>query len=227
MIRVIDIETTGTDPTSAAVVEIASVDVTADGAIINEQDDYVCPPHPIPPEASAVHHILDEDVAGMPTLLEVIPSFRGADAYVAHNADFERAFIGDHLGQATWVCTYKCALRLWPDLKSHSNQSLRYQLGIVKPFGIDRRDLIAHRALSDAIVTAALFVEMIKHAKWVDMVQWSAEPALHTRFSFGKHRGERYDAHLDYCEWMLGQATMDEGAKFSARYWLGKQREAA
>jgi hypothetical protein len=30
--------------------------------------------------------------------------FRGADAYVAHNADFERSFLGALLGAAHWVC---------------------------------------------------------------------------------------------------------------------------
>jgi hypothetical protein len=25
-----------------------------------------------------------------------------------------------------WICTYKCALRVWPDLDGHSNQELRY-----------------------------------------------------------------------------------------------------
>jgi hypothetical protein len=37
----------------------------------------------------------------------VIDRFKGADAHVAHKSDFERSFLGHHLGQATWICTCK------------------------------------------------------------------------------------------------------------------------
>jgi len=80
----------------------------------NRQSTLVRPGIPIPPEASAVHHLIDEDLADAPPLMNAIHLFRGADAYVAHNADFEQSFLGPRLGEATWVCTYKCALRIWP-----------------------------------------------------------------------------------------------------------------
>jgi DNA polymerase III epsilon subunit-like protein len=118
-----------------------------------------------------VHHLIDEDLAFAPRLGEVLDEFKGADAYVAHNADFERSFLERHLGDAKWVCTYKCALRIWPDLLSHSNQALRYRLGLIDPFNIDRHTLSPHRALSDAIVTAAVFREITKHATWPELVR--------------------------------------------------------
>ena len=223
-VRCIDIETTGINPACDAIIEIASVDVLANGTVANRQEALICPPIPVPPEASAVHHLTYEDLAGKPPLRGTLPMFQGADAYVAHHADFERSFLGEHLGDATWICTYKCALRIWPDFPSHSNQSLRYRLSLASPFGVDRKTLVPHRALSDAIVTAAIFVEITRRAKWSDLVQWSSELALHTRFNFGKHRGERYDAHLDYCEWILTQPDMDTGVRFSAEYWLEKAK---
>lgn len=171
-VRCIDIETTGTNPVCDAIIEIASVDVLANGTIANRQEALVCPPIPVPPEASAVHHLTYEDLTGKPPLRDTLPMFQGADAYVAHHADFELSFLGEHLGDATWICTYKCALRIWPDFPSHSNQSLRYRLSLASPFGIDRKTLVPHRALSDAIVTAAIFVELTKRAKWSDLVQW-------------------------------------------------------
>jgi exodeoxyribonuclease X len=82
-----------------------------DGTIANQQSTLVRPGIPVPPESSAVHHLIDEDLAGAPPLMEL---FKDADAYVAHNADFERSFLGPLLGDATWVCTYKAALRIWP-----------------------------------------------------------------------------------------------------------------
>jgi exodeoxyribonuclease X len=230
-IRVIDIETTGLDPAMDAIVEIASVDVLSDWTIANQHEAIVCPPVPIPPEASAVHHLMDEDVAGKPPLREVLELFEGADAYVAHNCAFEQSFLGDHLGRVTgreaWVCTYKCALRTWPDWPSHSNQALRYRLGLANPFGIARATLNPHRALADAIVTAAVFVEVMKLAKWPDLLRWSAEPALHTKLGFGKHKGQRYDAvPQDYLEWIL-RSDLDEGVKFSARHWLDKKKSTS
>jgi exodeoxyribonuclease X len=225
-VRVIDIETTGTDPETDAIIEIASVDVLADGTIANQRSTLVRPGIPVPPEASAVHHLLDEDLASAPPLMDVVGMFRGADAYVAHNAAFERSFLGPLLGEVHWVCTYRTALRIWPDLLSHSNQALRYRLGFANPFGIDRHTLNPHRALSDAVVTAAVFTEVIKHAPWPDLVKWSSEPALLSVVRFGKHRGERFDAvPEDYLRWLVeGQNELSDDVKASARYWLERRR---
>jgi exodeoxyribonuclease X len=224
-VRVIDIETTGIDPTIDAVIEIASVDLLKDGTIANQRSTLVRPAVPVPPESSAVHHLIDEDLAGAPPLMDVVHLFRGADAFVAHNADFERSFLGPVLGNPTFVCTYKAALRIWPGLPSHSNQALRYRLGHVHPFGIDRHTLSPHRALSDAIVTAAVLAEEMEHASWPELVQWSAEPALLSVLRFGKHRGERFDeAPADYLDWLAnGRHDMGEAVRFSARHWLEKQ----
>src|SRR5436190_710636 len=79
LIRVIDIETTGIDPATDAIIEIASVDMVRSGGINNAMDTLVRPGKPIPPGASAVHHIVDEDVQNAPALAEVIDRFKGAD----------------------------------------------------------------------------------------------------------------------------------------------------
>src|SRR5437764_352122 len=39
----------------------------------------------VPPLSSAVHHLIDEDLNRAARLEEVIPQFRGAKVYVAHN----------------------------------------------------------------------------------------------------------------------------------------------
>lgn len=81
------------------------------------------------------------------------------------------------------------------------------------------------RSSSDAIVTAAVFTEVIKHASWPDLVRWSAEPALYTRLPFGMHRGKRFDdVPEDYLRWIVeGQNELREEVKASARYWLDKR----
>ncbi len=226
MIRVIDIETTGTDPNADAIIEIASVDMVRGGGITNPMDTLVRPDKAIPPGASAIHHIVDEDVEGAPPLAEVADRFKGADVYVAHNCEFERSFFaaqGIELGP--WICTYKCALRVWPHFEGHSNQELRYALGRATPFpGFERGKISPHRAAFDVIVTAAIFEELIKRARWSELVQWSAEPALYTRFHFGKYRGKRYAEvaanDADYLVWIIEKSELEEGIKHSANYWL-------
>ena len=233
MIRVIDIETTGTDPTSDAIIEIASVDMVRGGGITNAMDTLVRPTKAIPPGASAIHHLVDEDVRNAPALADVVARFRGADVYVAHNCEFERSFFaaqGVELGP--WICTYKCALRVWPHFDGHSNQELRYALGRATPFpGVERGSISPHRAAFDVIVTAAIFEELIKHARWSQMVQWSAEPALHTRFHFGKYRGKAYaeiaERDAEYLVWIIEKSELEEGIKFSAKYWLDAASRAS
>jgi len=226
-VRVIDIETTGTDPTIDQVIEIASVDVyKAPGGhdITSERSALVFPGVAIPPASSAVHHLIDADVANAKRIHEVIVEFDTANAYVAHNCAFERSFLDKYVGEMPWVCTMKCALRVWPDAPGHSNQVLRYWLGHVTPFGRSRESLIAHRALSDAIVTAAIFVDLTKAASWKQLLEWSSEPALYTKFNFGKHKGMKYaDVPLDYLEWIAHKSDMDADAKFSARHWIGER----
>ena len=226
LIRVIDIETTGINPDSDAIIEIASVDMVRGGGIDNAMDTLVHPGRPIPPAASAIHHIVDADMKDAPPLSEAIQRFRGADFYVAHNCEFERAFFaagGIDLGP--WICTYKCALRAWPNFDGHSNQELRYALNRATPFpGYDRHLIAPHRAAFDVVVTAAVFEELIKRARWSELVQWSNEPALHTRFHFGKYRGRRYDdialSDPSYLAWIIEKSELEEGIKHSARHWL-------
>ena len=223
VLRVIDIESTGVDCTKDRIIEIASVDVGR-GGISNERQTFVDPVMSIPPASMAIHHIMDEDVAGAPELADAIEPFRGADYYMAHNADFESGFLEPYLG-SNWICTYKCALRIWPDAVSHSNQALRYMLGLHSPFGRDRKTINPHRALDDCIVTAAIFLEITKQAKWPDLLRWSKEPALQTRFTWGKHRGERWDAvPEDYLRWILDKLVDDKSAQFSAAYWLDQRK---
>lgn len=232
VLRIIDIETTGTDPETDAIIEIASVDVykSPDGhGVTSAREALVFPGRDIPPASSAVHHLIASDVADAMRIEAVIAEFSGADAYVAHNCAFERAFLDRYFGEeVTWVCTMKCALRVWPDAPGHSNQVLRYWRGHVTPFGWDRAQLAPHRALSDAVVTAAILVDLIKAASWKQLVEWSKEPALYSTLTFGKHRGTKYsEAPPDYLDWLANKSDMDADTKFSAAYWLRKRSEAA
>lgn len=221
-IRVVDLETTGTEPTDR-VVEIAACDLV-DGDMRGPWATLINPGIPIPPALSAIHHIIDEDVAGKPGWPEgatdLLIGAPRAEAFAAHNAKFERQWITDELiGGVPWVCTYRCALRVWPDAPGHNNQTLRYWL---KPDGLSRSEAaIAHRAGPDAYVTAFTLRELLKRATVEQLIAWSAVPALLPRVTFGKHRGAAWtDVPRDYLEWMCRQNDMSEDAKFTAQYHL-------
>ena len=87
MLRVIDTETTSLD---GSVLEIASVDIV-DGVICNPMSDFVKPTEAISFEAMAIHHITEDMVADAPLISEVIHRYLGAQAYVAHNAKFDKS----------------------------------------------------------------------------------------------------------------------------------------
>lgn len=238
IIRVIDLETTGLAPPEHAPVEIAYCDVVPSVMYGDERwhvmpgwSFVVNPGRPIPPEASAVHHLTDDDVRPAlchpwhEVLASVAAPLNPVLAFAAHKAEFERQWLSDdRTGGAPWICTWKCALRLWPDAPGHSNQVLRYWR---RPAGIERaRANPAHRAGPDAYVTAHLLRDMLSLAPIETLIQWSAEPALLVRVGFGKHRGQRWvDVDSGYLDWVLDQ-DFDDAVKFTVRHELARRAAA-
>ena len=233
-IRVIDLETTGSRPPSHDVCEIGWQDVVEmeDGrwAIDDERGAlFVNPGRPIPPVTMAVHHIVDGDVAGAPFWRDVAPEILkprdGAVALAAHRASFEQRFCVPSLsGSARWICTWKCALRLWPDSPGFSNQVLRYWR---MPEGLDRATgLPVHRALPDAYVTAHHLRDMLNLAGVDRLLAWSNEPGLLPRVPSGPDRG-RYWSELDEAALDRFAADRDEDIRFSAQTELSARTQSA
>jgi DNA polymerase III epsilon subunit family exonuclease len=84
---VFDTETTGTDVDQDDVIELSAVHVR-EGVIVREFETLLRIERPIPRQATAVHHIRDEDLLGQPTLAEQWPKFRefvGDRMLVVHN----------------------------------------------------------------------------------------------------------------------------------------------
>lgn len=214
-LRAIDIETTGLEPPAAKVCELGWCDVvseTGEAGTWAVEGGYfsqlVNPGIPIGPEISAIHHIIDEDVAGALTLDVIGPTIFGPmapiDGLVAHQAKFERSFIPDEMtGGRPWICTYRCALRLWKDAPSHSNQALRY---FRKPAGLDRElAMVAHRAGPDAYVTAHHVRDMLNGgAKLEHLVARSSQPAMLINCHVGKYHGKKWtEVDSGFLKWML------------------------
>lgn len=236
IIRVFDVETTGIDPKEDRVVEIAAYDVERYGLDITPVASYLVDPRcMIPPVASAVHHITDADIeeAGAPPFGEIWPKLYdpAITFYAAHNCEFEKGFMPTPEG-VEWICTYKCALRRWPDAPGHSNQVLRYWLGLDDEIDFVRANAsLAHRAGPDAYVTAFLLATLLSDGERTvaDLIAWSKEPKLYTTLTFGKHRGVKLtEAPADYLGWLRdGRHDMEADWRHCAKVELERRRREA
>jgi exodeoxyribonuclease X len=224
-LRVIDIETTGDVP-PAEIIEIGRVDVFPHAqawAITRPDARLFRPLHGIPPETMAVHHITgDAFLSESPVCsserlkLAIMGNGEPPDVLVAHNSAFEQSFIGETITAGIpWICTYKSALRTWPDAPRHSNQVLRYWLGLK----LDR-DLAMppHRAAPDAYATAHILMELLKVASVDEMIGWTQQPRLLPVVPFGKHRGLKWaEVPIDYLQWIFSQDDMDPDILWNAQ----------
>ncbi len=219
MIVVLDTETTGLDPETDRVVEIAAVRLDkVDGvwAVVSEKSCLVDPGRPIPAAASAVHHLTDSDVVDARNLSEAIEylDLREKDVLVAHNADFDRGMLPG-LATHPWICTWKVANKLVTDAPSYGNQVLRYHLGLDVTSG-EGRDGQPHSALYDARTTAQIMLHLLSHATAKDMVAITQEPVLLKKMPFGKHRGVEFaQVPADYRAWLRGRPDLDRDLKYT------------
>ena len=206
-LAVIDVETTGLSPEYDRVVEIACLRVER-GRIVDRLATLVDPGISIPPSASAVHGIFNRDVADAPRLESLVARIdelaRGA-TIVAHNARFDLGFL-PFLAHRPAICTLQLARRL-VDAPNYRNDFLCDFLELA----IDRDLLTAHRAESDARVTAELATKLFgnfaehTHEPTIEVVlDFLDRPMILDQFAFGSYRGVRLcDVPTSYLQWIV------------------------
>ncbi|MCZ8098159.1 MAG: hypothetical protein O9972_09605 [Burkholderiales bacterium] len=235
ILRCVDLEFTGepTEEDPHAVVEVGYTDVNFDGTVAELGETWSAitnPGRPIPPSSRAVHHISDDEAmsgiyasTAFMRLMGRAGDVPAPDYFVAHNATAERDFFRG--GAIPWICTFRAAVRLWPDEEAHKLQHLRYSLGLK----LDQpRGLPAHRAGPDSYVGAALMAEILTtklgEVDLATLVRWSKGAPLFQRLSFGKHKGKRFDeVPLDYLYWIIDKSDMGPDVKSNARHWIKKR----
>lgn len=222
---VFDTETTGTDAAVDKLVEIAGTSTSPD---FHDFSSLVNPERDIPAEAKGVHHITEDDVKHCPIEIEAVSQFVdnfGGDAsnivLVAHNSKFDKSFMDRIIPAATfdYVCTMKSAMTIWPDAPSYKNQSLRYWLNLK----VDVPDgLFPHRALYDAIVTKAIFEELLRHKPLEDLINITKYPILLPKVPIGKHKGATWrEVPSSYLDWIVNKSDIeDENILHTAHHWL-------
>lgn len=225
ILRIIDFETTGIPEHGVehSVVEVALVDKRArDRQHVTCQSRLVCPTTPMDICSLAVHHITEEEArkgVSWEKAQECLLYHNKDEViiYVAHNAKFEQQFFNPE--GSLWIDTYKVALKLYQDAPKHSNQVLKYYLGIPD----DNKFYPPHRALPDCFVTAEILMRMAEKLSFNDMIKISKEPPYYTTLTFGKHKGLKYeDAPFDYLQWIIKQNNMDDGVISAAKRALSR-----
>lgn len=250
-IRVVDLEATGFDAPEHAPVEVGVCDLVARVDLAGGWDWSLCelhngwraalldPGRAIPPETSAIHHLIECDLVGAEDwragLIRLVGGVTRPAAFAAHSAKMEQQWCTPELvGEAPWVDTWKCALRAWPDAPGHGNQVLRYWR---RPRGIDRNLAApAHRAGPDAYVTAFLLRELLAAQPLDRLIEWSAEPALLVRVPFGQpperggSRGLKWNEVDDGLLYWTLERDFDESILFTVSHEIARrnaERDAA
>jgi exodeoxyribonuclease X len=244
MYLTLDVETTGKDPNVDKVVQIGAVLSDAFGNVRKTYESLVDTEGvEIPPDASAVHHIVTEDLAGAPSLKTVLGEIEALghyDVLVAHNAPFDMGFIKPP-SHIPVVDTLRMAQHLWPELDQHKNQYLRYFFKLRVEGGGKQ---MTHSALPDALVTAANLVHELATAMQIakdpdnltvdKLTAWIANPVKVLKLRFGKHKGKMLldlaRTEPGYLRWMLEKMEdLDDDLRHSilwAQDTVRREREA-
>lgn len=240
---VFDLETTGTNTAKDRIVDISLVTRFPDGQALTWAS-LVNPEISIPPEASAVHGITDEQVKEAPTFLELAPQLltRFADADIGGfnvarfdlpllHAEFARCglelpMVGVHVVDAMTIFH----AREKRDLQS----AVRLYLG--------KEHSGAHRAQADALATLQILEEqVVRYQLPADVAALAAagrssdsiDPdgkfvwvGVEATLGFGKHKGKslRMVARGDagFLRWMLGADFSAETKAIAKDALVGK-----
>jgi exodeoxyribonuclease X len=247
---VVDTETTGTGPEDQVIeISVRGRELHEDGTLFKrwKWHSLVRPSCPIAPEARATHHVTDEELEKAPTMEELLdqqPELGGLRenrsleednrVLVAHVVGFDRKMLAQSarrelLLPVREICTHRCALHVWPDAPRHSNQVLRYWLGIDVP----KSSGPPHRAQHDTLVTDGILDHLLAVHGVSELVRVTKEPMMLKWCRIGDQAGKLWaDVNEGFLRWLLAKGesrpnprggrnvgfSADE--RMTARYWL-------
>ena len=159
---IVDIETTGGNPTHGGITEIAAI--LYDGnRVVDSFHSLVDPERMVPGFITGLTGIDNSMLEGAPTFSEIadeLYDFLKGNVFVAHNVNFDYSFIREALKlagieySAPKLCTVRLSRKAFPGFGSYSLGRICGHLSIT----IKER----HRAMGDAEATVELFDKIIK-----------------------------------------------------------------
>ena len=236
MLLFIDLETTGLESEdkicSVAIIAIEKEEIIYKYEFINEGKK-------ITTNASSIHHITKEMIKDKPTFQEseiyefLKQNNSEENILIAHNIKFnlEKLSSAGLFWRGDIIDTLRVTKHLIPECEFFSLQVLRYELQLYKE---EEREcekcgikgvLIAHDALSDALVVKLLFSYLLELSSLEKMKELSLKNVLLEKFNFGKYKGkyieEVFMKDRGYLKWMLENISdLDEDLKYSIDYHL-------
>lgn len=210
---VFDTETTGLDPVSDRIIELAAIRVRAGG----QRDEFhtlVDPERPVSEGAFRVNGISDAMLAGAPKIAEVVPRFaefiRGS-CLCSYNAPFDMGFLNPAYRMAGMEFPPETAVI---DILAMARQLLqleRHPLWFVaQSLGFDARQ--EHRALSDVELTLDVFSALTSRLREQNVEALSEYVYLFGRGCLSHERMQQ--ATVD-----LIQQAIEHGAALRMKYF--------
>lgn len=242
-----DLETTGTSPERDRIVEIGLVRVEPDGSRRSYRT-LVNPEMPIPPPATAVHGISDDDVRDAPTLAAVAPGivalFEGADLCGFNSIGFDAPLLEAELRRAGSPIDLAGRRHLDAMRIFHAMEPRTLTAAYRKFCGKDLTE--AHAALADVEATLEVLDAMVgcydelsgdvddlhrvsnpNEGRFVDRTrkfEWDDQGRA--CFTFGKHQGKPLEEIArttpGYLSWMLGNDFSDEVRRILSDALVGR-----
>jgi DNA polymerase-3 subunit epsilon len=164
---VVDFETTGINPETDRVIQVAAIVINGEGEIVESFDTVVRPESPdeYTHGAEHVHGISVEQVAqGMPLreALEKLWTISEGNVFTAHNAKFDINFLhaeSKRVGLENKIDTYVDTLAL--ARRTDQERTRKHSLhALCEHYGINHEN--AHEAKSDATATAELLIHLMR-----------------------------------------------------------------
>ncbi len=233
-LAVFDLETTGIDPAEDRIVEIAVLRIEPGGGR-ESRTRRINPERPIPPPATAIHGIRDEDVRDAPTFRQIarglLDFLDGADLCGFNVVRFDLPLLERELRE----CGLDLGLdgRRVIDAMMIFHRKERRDLTAAVRFFLDREHSTAHSAESDVAVTAEVLEAQLARYEdlprgvagldaWIRRVPADAVDARgkfvwqdgEAVFGFGKYKGrslrEIAERQPDYLQWIVESDFPDD-----------------
>ena len=162
---IVDLETTGLDPTIDEIIEISCIKIRNN---IKEKifASLIKPSEPIDPFIESLTGISNEILKDAPPLKQTLKDcidFIGSDIIVGHNVNFDINFLYDNCLRIfgyeyknNFIDTMRLSRRIIPELPHHRLKDM------IKHYSIGTK--VEHRALSDCIQTLSLFQNLKEDA---------------------------------------------------------------
>jgi DNA polymerase III subunit epsilon len=223
----IDVESTGLDPQSDRVIEIAVSSFTLD-AVLEEFESLVNPQRDIPKESIAIHHITEDMVRGKPIMAEIFPHIReiiGDRIVIGHGIQYDIDILSNEAKRCSQECHFQKNLsfdtlrlaRLYGESPSNSLEVLRGH------FNIQAEG--AHRAMSDVIVNIQVFKRLVHRFRTIEDIQEVlSRPIFMKNMPLGKHKGRPLkEIPMEYLHWAARQ-QFDQDLLFSLRSEIQRRK---